>query len=188
MAAQSEPSNFQYDMCMCADNDKLNQTTAALSKLHGHCCKALIYATFNWLFFKVNLLSGSNYNTGVQKRAISSVGHWAESASFDSNRDKCSLYHSITQPQIPGQIIKMVLIQQNSTLKEFSFCPTGDGTHVCYFSTQMIFLWNIFCDFFFFWLINNMNVCLCTEHHIKKCVIVTSIISEPAKYTLMILN
>lgn len=72
MAAQSKQSNFQYDMCMCADSDEPNQTTAAFSKLHGLCCKAGFKLRF--MQHKIasfsSLLSGCNYNTIEQKQPI----------------------------------------------------------------------------------------------------------------------
>lgn len=101
------------------------QTTAVISTLHGLSCKAglklrfmqHLIGVFFFFFFKVSLLSGRNYNTRPQKRPIQPRVTERAGASFDSYRDKSSLYHSVTQPQIPGQINKMALIQQKQFIK-----------------------------------------------------------------------
>lgn len=105
MAAHSKPIKFQDDMCMCADKNKPNQTTAAFSKLHGLCFKAGFKLSFMQHliggFSRFFLLSGRNYNTRVQKEPIQQWVTEQRELSFDSYRDKSSHCHSITQPHIP---------------------------------------------------------------------------------------
>ena len=123
MDANSELYTFQYVMCMCADDvkqkpDHCSDQQVARPFLQGWT-QASIYATSNWCFsfFKVSLLSGRNYNTRPQKRPIQPRVTERAGASSDSCRDKSSLYHSVTQPQIPGQINKMALIHQKQFIK-----------------------------------------------------------------------
>lgn len=141
-AAQSKTSNFQYDVCMCANDAKLNQTTAAFSKSYGLWFKLRFMQHLTGGFSRLDFLSGHNYNTREQKQHIQ---QWVteQRELLIQRQEQPLLQHYTTSDSRTNKLNGCNSAEQ--FIKGIFFtCPVGHNLFCC-FSTQIIFSWNIFC-------------------------------------------